>query len=694
MKFADDIVNDHREKVLQIVPKDGQLDQAEKKKTLSKKYLVNRLNYINFQGGAITINFKHAKYDDIISIQAKPYPCLNDSLHCFWAEPDGLTQKLKTYQYLHFVIPNNRKLILVEAGLEKIDDDGISFSLPESCCEITSRSVKRHRCEGIEVLLAQNGAIFSGSLVDFNAVTFKVEITTIPPQTFQWVNPESSVTLMIKAGQETLYTGECRIIRQNSGQHVRSYVVKPLRDNIRRFKPREYRSTRHKLVPSPNIIFSDPFTGKTINLKVIDLSGSGFSVEEDEHNSILVPGVILPVVRIDFVNIFQITCKAQVIYRNVCNGDGRSSGMVKCGLAILDMDLQDHVRLLGFLQQAEDGNTYVCTRVDLDELWDFFFETGFLYPKKYSFIQNYKEEFKSTYEKLYTRSQNVARYFIYQQNGIIYAHMAMIRFYRNTWLIQHHASRKSNSYKPGLLVLNQISRYVNEVHKLYSAHLHFVCCYFRPDNKFPTRVFGGVAKYIDDPKGCSVDKFAYFHLSRPSLSPVKWDLSGPWTISKAKYDELCELESFYKYESGGLMINAMDLEPGMIDTGELSAEYRKLGFNRERHLFSLKKDGALKAIIMVNTSNIGLNMSDLTNCLKVIVLDENELPKDILHIVLTLLSVKFEQDEIPVLLYPLSYAEKQSIQFERIYSLWVLNLQYLDQYFRFCEKMMTHAWHE
>jgi hypothetical protein len=692
MKFADDIVNDHLEKVLQIVPKDGQLDLAEKKKTLSKKYLVNRLNYINFQGGAITINFKHAKYDDIISIQAKPYPCLNDSLHCIWAEPDGLTQKLKTYQYLHFVIPHNLKLILVEAGLEKIDENGISFSLPESCCEFTSRRVKRHRCEGIEVLLSQNGAIFRGSLVDFNAVSFKVEITATPPQTFQWINPDSSVTLMIKAGQETLYTGECRILRQNTGQHVRSYVVKPLHDHIRRFKPVEYRSTRYKLVPSPNIIFRDPFTGKNINLKVIDLSASGFSVEEDEHNSVLVPGVILPEVRIDFVNIFQITCKAQVIYRNVCDDDGRSSITVKCGLAILDMDLQDHVRLLGFLQQAEDGNSYVCTRVDLEELWDFFFETGFLYPKKYSFIQNYMEEFKSTYEKLYTRSQNVARYFIYQQNGVIYAHMAMIRFYRNTWLIQHHASRKSNSYKPGLLVLNQVSRYVKDVHNLYSAHLHFVCCYFRPDNRFPSRVFGGVAKYIDDPKGCSVDKFAYFHFRHPQSS-VKWDLSGPWTMSKTQHDDLCELESFYRYVSGGLMINAMDLEPGMIDTGELSAEYRKLAFKRERHLFSLKKDGDLKAIAIVNTSDIGLNMSDLTNCLKVIVMDD-ELPRNTLHMIMSLLSVKFEQNEIPVLLYPVSYAEKQSIHFEREYSFWILNLDYHDKYFKACEKLIAHAWHE
>jgi hypothetical protein len=164
-------------------------------------------------------------------------------------------------------------------------------------------------------------------------------------------------------------------------------------------------------------------------------------------------------------------------------------------------------------------------------------------------------------------------------------------------------------------------------------------------------------------------------------------------MSKTQHDDLCELESFYRYVSGGLMINAMDLEPGMIDTGELSAEYRKLAFKRERHLFSLKKDGDLKAIAIVNTSDIGLNMSDLTNCLKVIVMDD-ELPKNTLHMIMSLLSVKFEQNEIPVLLYPVSYAEKQSIHFEREYSFWILNLDYHDKYFKACEKLIAHAWHE
>lgn len=92
---------------------------------------------------------------------------------------------------------------------------------------------------------------------------------------------------------------------------------------------------------------------------------------------------------------------------------------VKCGLVILEMDIQDHVKLLAFMQQVKDSKLYICAEVDMDALWNFFFETGFIYPEKYAFIQTNKEEIKETYRKLYTQNPNIARHFIYQDKGVI-----------------------------------------------------------------------------------------------------------------------------------------------------------------------------------------------------------------------------------------------------------------------------------
>ncbi|MBM4146847.1 MAG: hypothetical protein FJ240_11365 [Nitrospira sp.] len=526
--------------------------------------------------------------------------------------------------------------------------------------------------------------------MDFSAASFSIEVSAAPPQTFQWINPEFTVHVIFKNEQDILYSGECKIVRQTLNQKLRTFVLEPLNENIRRFKPKEFRNSRHKLLPSPNIIFKHALTGRLINLKVEDLSGSGFSVEEYYEDSVFLPGMIIPKLYIEIANNFKICCKAQVVYRNV-NKTYVDEPLAKYGIAILDMDIQDQVKLSSLLHQATNEKSYVCNIVDLDALWKFFFETGHVYPKKYTFIHANKEKFKKTYEKLYIQSPTISRHFIYQDKGIIQGHMSTIRFYENTWLIQHHVATARGFSKAGLVVLDQIGRYINEFHSLHSTHMNFVMCYFRSDNKFPSRVFGGVARDLSNPKGSSLDSFAYFHLPRTF---EQTDLSESWTLVKTQPEDLLELESFYEYASGGLMLNALDLEPDMIDSDALNKEYQRLGFKRERHLYSLKRDGALKAVITVTVSDIGLSLSNLNNCIHAFVLDSDDLSLNIFYSHLSQLSHYYEKDEIPIVLYPLSYAETKSMPYEKVYSLWVLNMQNTDDYFRFMKKLFTHIQHE
>jgi hypothetical protein len=109
------------------------------------------------------------------------------------------------------------------------------------------------------------------------------------------------------------------------------------------------------------------------------------------------------------------------------------------------------------------------------------------------------------------------------------------------------------------------------------------------------------------------------------------------------------------------MLHALDLEPDMLDYAELSQEYRRLGFSMTRQILSIRKNGVLKAVVVINLSDVGLNLSDLTNCIQVIVLDPEDVPRQALHQMLAGAADRFEQDEIPVLLYPVSYAESQGI---------------------------------
>ncbi|MGD9083677.1 MAG: PilZ domain-containing protein, partial [Desulfobacterales bacterium] len=360
---ADTQVSSTERKVLYAVTRRSSVEaESEEAVSISKAQLINKINFINFQDRTLLLNFKHRKYQTPLTLLAAPQPCLGDDLECSWAEPDKILRELPFYEFENLLIPDGQNLIRVESELVRMDADAIRLRLPEIGYEVSSRTMLRHRCENINAQLIQNSSLFSGTLIDFNACTLKIELTVEPPRTFDWINPESPVNLMLSDASGTHYTGECKIIRQSTCQNTGTYILRPLRFEIQRFKHKEFRSQRYKITPSPNIRFRHPFTRQIFDLKVIDLSGSGFSVEEDEHTAVLLPGMILPQLELNFANSFQFQCKAQVVYRKVIDAD-HNAKKIKCGLALLDMDIHDHVKLVGLLHQAKDEKSYICNNV-------------------------------------------------------------------------------------------------------------------------------------------------------------------------------------------------------------------------------------------------------------------------------------------------------------------------------------------
>jgi hypothetical protein len=398
----------------------------DKNKSVGRRYLVNKLNYINFQDGAILVNLRHEKYGAVISLQAKPLPCGGELLDCLWTEDPGLDRLQNIYTFDNLIVTDGKNILLVKPEVLSINERGISLVLPDTCSEISARRMDRRLCTGISAQLIQNGAMFHGVLLDFNPVSLRIEVSPVFPRNFQWLNLESSVNLHLLAERDILYSGECAIIRHSCDQAARTIVLESIKRGIQRFKPKKYRSLRQQLIPSPNIVFNHPFTGVKVNLKTVDLSGSGFSVEEAREKAVLLPGMIIPELELNFANNFGIKCKAQVICGNA-SADGEDE-LVKCGLAILDMDIDDHLRFLSLLQQAANRDSYVCAEVEMDALWDFFFKTGFIYPEKYAYLQANKEMIKKTYERLYSRNNHIARHFICLENGVISGHMGMVRF--------------------------------------------------------------------------------------------------------------------------------------------------------------------------------------------------------------------------------------------------------------------------
>jgi hypothetical protein len=643
------------------------------KKKITREVLVNQLNYLNFQSACVIVNLRHKDFGRALSLNAIPQPCSGNLLHCLWQDPKTAPIDLTPFELENIVVPMGRDSLFFSPVDCHCNATGINLDLPEFCYKIGSRKLERYRCADISVSLIQNSALFHGKLVDFNALSFCVQISLIPPQSYQWLNTEIPVNIIIQNNRQPIYAGECTIIRESLSKNNREFVLHPTAHNTRRFRAKKSRSTRQELLPLPNMVFTHPLTEKLINLKVVNISGSGLAVEEDFFNPVLLPGMFLKNVSLRFTNNFQLAFDGQIIHRTRLGEDHKQG--YRCGIVFLDMPVNDHVQLLSLLQHACDPNAYICDAVDMDELWHFFFETGFIYPQKYYHLQDHKERAKKVYQTLYASNPNIARHFIYREKGTIFGHISTLRYYEKAWLIHHHAAKGIKGRKAGIAVLNQIGSFINDSHNIYSMHMDYVLCYFRPENKFPRRVFGGVTDTLNNPKGCSIDTFAYYY--NDVIPPCDWDLTGSWELKKATGDDLLDFAAFYENQSGGLLTSALDLEADSFGQETINQEFKTLGIKKDREIFAFKENRRLKAIIILNISDLAVNLSELTNCLQIFVLDKN-LPVKTLNCAINLISIRSPHANIPKLIFPVDYADAEQIDYEKLYCLWIFKTKYSD----------------
>ena len=653
------------------------INRLESSHPVDQKKLINILNYIHFTDNYVFAFFSHPKYEEGILLKVKLEPCMGNKVTCRWLKEDLSDLKLDKYQFQQLVITNGQSIILVPAVVQEMNGECLTIQLPDTGYEVGQRKAKRYTCHDISTEVIQSGFFTRGELIDFSPFAFRIRIDHDSSSSFNWFNLDAPATVHLWRDQQILFSGNCQCIRQANYLSGKEIVLAPQEDEIRRFKETKIQSPRYQLTPPPTIAFNHPFFKKRIQREIFDISNSGFSVYEKLDDGVLVPGLIISELTINYSGTAMIKCKAQVIYRR------EKEERAFCGLVILDMDIKAYNKLTQILSQTVDHYTYISNTVDMDALWEFFFDTGFIYPQKYNLIQSYREDFKETYRKLYQDSQNIAVHFTYEMDGKIYGHISMMRAYERAWMIHHYAARPMEGKLTGFLVLKQLMQYLNGLYRLPSAKLDYVMAYFQPSNKIANRMFGGFAEILNDPQGCSLDLFSYIMFPKTLINA---ELPANWVLQECSRLDFWKLGLFYKHHSGGLLIDALGLWKENSDGESLEEVYGKLGFCRKADIYSLIHDGDPVAFMIINQSDLGLNLSELLNGIKIIVTDPERLPWDILSIAISQLAEVYDINSIPLLLYPAEYIENERIPFEKQYQLWTLNITYGNEYLEYMER--------
>ena len=639
---------------------------------IDKKKLANTLNYLHFKGDPLYVLLKHPRYEEEVLVKAHPEPCLGDELICNWDKAYSV-YKLEHYHVQYLVITHDQSIILVPARPLVTNDSGLTVELPEQGFVISQRQVPRFACEGVKAELWQNGFQAEGDLIDFNPNAFRIRVQSDMPSSFHWFNVDVPSTLRLSDGNNVFYSGNCNCMYQKPNGRSREIILTPMNDRIQRFKATVLRNPRRQSSPPLHALFEHPFTKKQVQRELFDISTTGFSINDKSAEIVLIPGMIIPDMVITYAGILKIHCKAQVIYRK------EGEDQVRFGLVILDMDLNNYNHLSQVLNNMQGAESGLLNEVNLDALWEFFFDTDFIYPKKYKIIHSFKDDFRDLYRKLYEEAPGIAKHFTYQINGRIYGHVSMIRAYERSWMVHHHAARPLGGKPIGVIVLKQLFYYLLDFNRFPSANLDYVIAYYRPENKFPARVFGGFTKDHANQQHCSLDLFTY--LTYPGGKTPE-NLPPDWSLRDCSTSDWWEFEQFYRNHSGGLFLSILKGER-QKNKPSIEEAFAGSGFIRRWHTYALTYLDHPKAFIIAEESDAGINLSDLLNGFKVFVADPDMHP-NILFQAISQLTGNRSAESVSVLISPEDYAQRAGIGYEKKqYLLWITDMLYGNEYLEY-----------
>ncbi|NPU83794.1 MAG: PilZ domain-containing protein [Syntrophaceae bacterium] len=647
---------------------------------LSANQLINIINLHHFKGAPLQVHLRDDRYGEDFLADAFPECCQDRVVTCRWqGDPPSGNEHLRL---LNLLIPDGQSVILVPVS-EVISADGhFTIQIPEKGLAIGKRCARRHRAPvEIAAEITQAGFTARGNLLDFSAQAFRILARTESPDSFHWFHPDRPILTRLSINGDIVYSGSCRCIRHTSGTRSREMVLTAMEEPPPRTRTKPKRSFRHQMKPSAYITFQHPLSGERIQRDIHDLSLTGFSVFERADDAVLLQGMVLPQVQIHFPGGAVITPRARIAYRHV------KGSRVLCGLAFLDMDIQEYKRLSHILTNMTDSHLFVSHEPDLEALWSFLFQTGFLYPKKYRMIQEYREQFKETYRKLYCDHPEIAEHFLYQEDGVIYGHLSMVKAYERSWMVHHLAARRKGSLRVALAMLKLIVNYFEGIHRLPSVRMDHLTFYFRPENRFPNMV-GDFAKAMKEPRACSQDIFAFIEF--PTHDESLGGLPPGWTLEALSPALRRSLESFYRHSSGGLLMDVLNASPGEKDPS-VEEIYRRNGMMRRISTHALLYDGQMKAALWRNESDLGLNLSELLNGFKVFMLDPAGTPWNVLRAAVGQLTEVYDIPKVPVLIYPASYPAEQGIKQDKQYALWIMDVQYGRAFIDYMERKIQRS---
>lgn len=451
--------------------------------------------------------------------------------------------------------------------------------------------------------------------------------------------------------------------------------------NERRLSDRRLQINNHG---TAFVEFSHPiFNQAKMYGEINDISTSGISFFLKKSKLPVVPGMFIQDFQIQFPKSVRHALKIKVVTSQ--SEIQETQSIVRVGGELTEVSVEFLKDVSTKMIKNSVPFLMDATLEDYDDLWEFFFETGFLYRSKQIQMKKNARRIFDTSVRLLSSNNPLAKTVLYKEEGEIKGHISTIRYFDSSWLIQHLCAKPTReSIIAGHAMIDSMSAFFRNAKANDFVKTRYIVFYFRPDNSYPAAVFNGVKKIINDISICDSNDLRFCLPRNNDLVRESDAKRDEILVREATEGDLYYLQSILQNQEKRHLIESEDLKIGRFTNLEISNEFERLNLYRFRKVLVAENPVTGTRIFAIcNYASPGINLSELSNSFRIFSLTENT---DDYMLVLNMLShfvkITYKNTEVdsPVLLLENNQCMPSNYIEEKIYTHWRLDVHHVDKF--------------
>lgn len=260
----------------------------------------------------------------------------------------------------------------------------------------------------------------------------------------------------------------------------------------------------------------------------------------------------------------------------------------------------------------------VAQGVTFDDIWTLLLNSGFLYPEKIARLKPVLPDIQATVRKLLKANGNLMATAVIRNEKVLEAHMSILRWCEQTWIVQHLAAlpmsaRRLSASAHLTLGFTQYGQVRPDI--VWSK------MFFRPNNLWPARVFGGYAKRVNDPATSDLRTFHY--LVAPTAG-TSTKLPTRIEVRTGTAADGVMIEEWFTMRGRTVEVQANQYQASGNGVEKLSREYEQAGLMRRRESIVAERNGCVTGFALLEIASLGMNFSELTNSFTIHLMDDKD----------------------------------------------------------------------